>query len=155
MERMGLSQTQLAEMAHIDNGALSRHLKQAHPARTDSIQKYSEALKVNPIWLAYGRGEMELESKHETDLPMVGVAALAAVLDDYEWPSGIPTSTIDAVVTEVRQQAATEAGRLRPRSVWRATIRDLIHRRHPSGSVPQFKTPDSHSIQRRKPRPTG
>ncbi len=127
----------LGKRAGLSESAVSRHLKFVDPPRRDSVEAYATALNVSVEWLTHGRGSMEPEAAagSASRIALQGHAALEALLEDYDWPSGTGVAAMDAAVAEARADAETEIGRVRPASVWRAFLAEAT-RKHIRKSSP-------------------
>lgn len=126
MDQRHWRQSALAEKSGITPGAVSRHLKQTRPPSSESVKKYVNALGVSTDWLAYGRGEaysVAASTPAESSRgPLLGLAALEAVLETFSWPPGTDMDTIDSVCEDARVEAATPRGSVRPVSAWRVYL---------------------------------
>jgi hypothetical protein len=141
----------LASEAGLSPGGVSRHLKQAHPAKWTSVDRYATALQVNPEWLQSGHGPMHASAgvipapgAPDLNVPAEGLVALKLVLDSYEWPSGMVAGDLDAISRALHDEAGTPDGAIRSRSIWKVLLDERVRqaRRRPSGTMAKIQPPD-------------
>lgn len=116
------SQKEIARASGLNEGAVSRHLRLIGDVvpRADSVKKYCKALDVTYDWLVFGQ---EQQPKSEE---MIGAGALVNVLDTFDWPQTLSIDVIDDVTAMARREALSDAGKMRPRSVWVARLNQLV-----------------------------
>lgn len=113
MTDRGLNQQQLAELAGIDKGAVSRHLRLEQAPSAESLSAYCRALGVSADFLVHGRNATTRTDATPWD----------RALEAYEWPD-VDIELIDDVVEQVRTEGPQHP--TRPESAWRLRIRQLL-----------------------------
>ncbi len=128
----GLNRSQLQAKVASAQGSITRWEDNDRIPDTKSVLRLVEVLGVNEHWLLTGEGPRYASADSRPHVMLAqGLAALDGLLFSYEWPD-LPVDVVDDIVRELRAEALTPAGQVRPSSVWKLRAAQLIRERQPA-----------------------